>query len=100
MGNVAATSTAARPPAPLQVMPVKVTPTRDGLRVLQVGPAHDPAASRVTICVMSDTHGSHRNLELPRHGADVLIHAGDHANWKTSARDTRDFNAWLGEISD
>jgi hypothetical protein len=83
-----------------QASRIAVAPTRDGLRVVQVGPARDPDASCLTVCVMSDTHGRHRALALPRGGADVLIHAGDHANWKTSARDTRDFNAWLGEIRD
>ena len=97
MGNTA--SGASSYNAPLQTSRVASTGTRDGLRVITVGPAGDPRATRLSVCVMSDTHARHRSLLLPASGADVLVHAGDHANWKTSARNTRDFNAWLGEIA-
>ena len=71
----------------------------EGFRLVQVGPSGDPHAMRLRIFMVSDTHGAHRSLQLPE-SADVFVHAGDHSNWKTSERDTRDFNCWLGEIKD
>eukprot|EP00946_MAST-07B_sp_MAST-7B-sp1_P001856 g1856.t1 len=99
MGNTAGSSSSPVSP-PLQVSKKTPSLTEDGFRLVQIGPESDPAASKLRIFVISDTHGKHRSLDLPRDGADVLIHAGDHANWKTSARDTHDFNEWLGEITD
>jgi Trk K+ transport system NAD-binding subunit len=43
---------------------------------------------------MSDTHGHHREVEVP--DGDVLIHAGDFAFFNGSTFAIRDFNAWLG----
>jgi len=50
------------------------------------------------ICCISDTHGKHRQLDLSKYPADVLIHAGD---W-TAGRDlglseTKDFLEWLSK---
>ncbi|CAE8639441.1 unnamed protein product [Polarella glacialis] len=45
------------------------------------------------VCI-SDTHGHHRELELP--AGDVLIHAGDFT-LHGKEEQARDFNAWLGE---
>jgi len=72
------------------------------------GPADDGAASathgtpgngdrthRVTVACVSDTHGRHRDLEVPR--ADILIHAGDFTAYG-KLTDAIDFNAWLGEL--
>ena len=52
----------------------------------------------IRILVLSDTHGQHRQLPLPAEGADVLLHCGDWSNWKTSRKDTEDFNRWLGTL--
>lgn len=45
------------------------------------------------VCV-SDTHGLHRELELPE--GDVLVHAGDFTQFGKEEH-VADFNAWLGE---
>lgn len=46
------------------------------------------------LCLISDTHGKHYQLDLP--SADVLVHAGDFTmNGGESA--IRSFNEWLGE---
>jgi predicted phosphodiesterase len=48
------------------------------------------------IVIMSDTHGLHRELEVP-HG-DILIHAGDFTMFSKWLREIEDFNDWLGEL--
>jgi Icc-related predicted phosphoesterase len=48
------------------------------------------------ICIISDTHGLHRELEVP-HG-DILIHAGDFTMFSKSLGEIEDFNEWLGEL--
>mmetsp|Transcript_36500 Transcript_36500/g.66898 ORF Transcript_36500/g.66898 Transcript_36500/m.66898 type:complete len:286 (-) Transcript_36500:45-902(-) len=48
----------------------------------------------VTVVCISDTHGRHRELQLPM--GDVLIHAGDFTKF-SSREDAEDFNCWLGE---
>jgi hypothetical protein len=50
----------------------------------------------ISFLVLSDTHNQHRNLPLPKEGADVLLHCGDWSNWDSSKKITEDFNAWLG----
>jgi Icc-related predicted phosphoesterase len=47
------------------------------------------------VCI-SDTHGHHRELDLP-HG-DVLLHAGDMTQHGLRS-EMEDFNKWLGEIA-
>lgn len=44
---------------------------------------------------MSDTHGRHRDLELPT--GDILIHAGDITHFGKEHQ-LNDFNSWLGEL--
>ena len=51
------------------------------------------------VCV-SDTHGKHWDLQLPKDG-DILIHAGDFAPYhKLSNEETLlDFDKWLGTLT-
>ena len=44
---------------------------------------------------ISDTHGLHRQLNIP--DGDILIHAGDFTHYG-KRRDADDFNAWLGTL--
>lgn len=46
------------------------------------------------ICIISDTHGCHHSLMLPK--ADMLIHAGDFTSLGTP-KEILDFNKWLGK---
>jgi len=49
----------------------------------------------LTLVCISDTHGSHRDFEVPN--GDILLHAGDisgRGEWET----IEDFNQWLGEL--
>ncbi len=48
------------------------------------------------IVLVSDTHGLHRQLELP--GGDLLIHAGDFTFYSKPPSIVSDFNAWLGSL--
>jgi hypothetical protein len=45
---------------------------------------------------MSDTHGLHRNVDVPP--GDLLIHAGDFTFLSKNPSQIRDFNEWLGEL--
>jgi hypothetical protein len=47
------------------------------------------------VCI-ADTHGLHRQLELP--GGDMLIHAGDFTFNSEPLSIVPDFNAWLGSL--
>lgn len=47
------------------------------------------------IVLISDTHESHRKLEVPE--GDLLIHAGD-ITWNGHKRPLQDFNDWLGGL--
>lgn len=47
------------------------------------------------LVLISDTHGQHRELNLPK--GDVLVHAGD-ITFRGEHEITADFNAWLGEL--
>jgi Icc-related predicted phosphoesterase len=47
------------------------------------------------VCV-SDTHGFHRNLDVPE--GEVLIHAGDFSTPRATVEKLDDFNAWLAEL--
>ena len=49
----------------------------------------------VTVVVMSDTHGRHRQIEVPE--GDLLIHCGDITGHGTAAEVT-EFNEWLGSL--
>jgi Icc-related predicted phosphoesterase len=48
------------------------------------------------IVLISDTHGMHRQLEVP--SGDVLIHAGDFTFYSKPPFVVSDFNAWLGSL--
>ena len=52
------------------------------------------AALGIRCVLISDTHGSHRQLSIPP--GDVLIHAGDFTRMGLQD-DVEDFNVWLGE---
>jgi len=57
-----------------------------------------PSSERrhMRVVAISDTHGHHRELEMPP--GDILIHAGDFTGW--GERDiVEDFNQWLGELT-
>ena len=47
------------------------------------------------VCI-ADTHGPHRQLEVPP--ADLLIHAGDFTFYSTPPSIVSDFDAWLGSL--
>ena len=47
------------------------------------------------VCI-ADTHGLHRQLELP--GGDLLVHAGDFTLDSKPPSIVSDFNAWLGSL--
>lgn len=57
---------------------------------------------RVTVVVISDTHGMHRELSHPRTGdmpeGDILIHCGDMVQRSDKLADFEDFNRWLGSL--
>lgn len=46
------------------------------------------------VCI-SDTHGMHRNLNVP--DGDILIHAGDFTRYGNLS-EAEDFNEWMGEL--
>jgi Icc-related predicted phosphoesterase len=48
------------------------------------------------IVLISDTHGLHRQLEVP--SGDLLIHAGDFTFYSKPPSIVSDFNAWLGSL--
>ena len=48
------------------------------------------------IVLISDTHGLHRQLDVP--GGDMLIHAGDFTVNSKPPSVVSDFNAWLGSL--
>ena len=48
------------------------------------------------IVLISDTHGLHRQLDVP--GGDLLIHAGDFTLDSKPPSVVSDFNAWLGSL--
>ena len=48
------------------------------------------------LVLLSDTHGLHRNVQVP--DGDLLIHAGDFTNFSKSQSEIVDFNTWLGEL--
>lgn len=52
-------------------------------------------SQNLRIVCISDTHGRHRDLELPK--GDILIHAGDFTHFG-KIEDAVDFNKWLGDL--
>lgn len=48
------------------------------------------------LVLISDTHGKHRQFDIP--DGDVLIHAGDIMSDGWDSFEIRDFNNWLGEL--
>jgi Icc-related predicted phosphoesterase len=48
------------------------------------------------IVLISDTHGLHRQLDVP--GGDILIHAGDFTLDSKPPSIVSDFNGWLGTL--
>jgi len=53
--------------------------------------------NRLTLALLSDTHGLHARMEHPIPEADVLIHAGDFCG-KGRGDEVRDFAAWMGAM--
>lgn len=70
--------------------------------------ATSPHRAKVTIVCISDTHGHHRELTMPK--GDILIHAGDFTlfgrdnprnstgNVQENDNPLQDFNDWLGSL--
>lgn len=58
-------------------------------------PQEGSSGSRTVVVCISDTHGHHRQLDMPP--GDILIHAGDYSMYG-SKEDAVDFNLWLGEL--
>jgi len=89
---------------PSDIAPIlthKISTFRDGYDDEDEDDGDDTSAHThalgITIVAISDTHGHHRQLDMPK--GDVLIHAGDYTLYgKREHAD--DFNAWLGEIKD
>jgi len=54
-------------------------------------------SQRLTLVLMSDTHGMHDRMDHPVPDGDVLIHAGDFCGLG-QAGEVRDFAAWMGEF--
>ncbi|MCK5689653.1 metallophosphoesterase, partial [Myxococcota bacterium] len=50
---------------------------------------------RVTLALLSDTHGLHDTIQVP--DADILVHAGDMTN-RGSLDDLNRFASWLKEL--
>jgi Icc-related predicted phosphoesterase len=50
----------------------------------------------IRLVLMSDTHGHHRQVEVP--DGDLLVHAGDFTFFNGSTFAIRDFNDWLGQL--
>lgn len=50
----------------------------------------------VRLVIMSDTHGHHRDVDVPN--GDLLVHAGDFTYFNGSTFAIRDFNDWLGQL--
>ena len=70
--------------------------------VLPTTPAPSPppqegggGGPRTVVVCISDTHGHHRQLDMPP--GDILIHAGDYVLYG-SKEHAVDFNRWLGEL--
>jgi Icc-related predicted phosphoesterase len=63
--------------------------------VLPSSPSTKVVGSVRFVCI-SDTHGHHRELDLP--AGDVLLHAGDMTQHGLRS-EIEDFNAWLGEVA-
>lgn len=66
---------------------------------MSVRTRHSPARrspDSLTIVLVSDTHASHREVEVPN--GDLLIHAGDFTMDSRNAENLIDFNDWLGEL--
>lgn len=51
----------------------------------------------VTVCVISDTHGEHIRLNIPK--CDILIHCGDLTNMGAS-HEIRNYNNWVANLVD
>jgi predicted phosphodiesterase len=72
-----------------------LSPNEDSNGVLTFdGFTRPPLGIRV-VCV-SDTHGKHRNVDVPP--GDVLVHAGDWTHFG-KRNDADDLNTWLGELA-
>ena len=54
------------------------------------------SSAHVRLVLMSDTHGRHRDVEVP--DGDLLIHAGDFTYFNGSTFAIRDFNDWLSQL--
>lgn len=50
----------------------------------------------IRLVLMGDTHGYHRDVEVP--DGDLLVHAGDFTYFNGSTLAIRDFNEWLGQL--
>jgi len=51
---------------------------------------------KVRLVLMADSHGHHRDVDVP--DGDLLIHAGDFTLFNGSTFAIRDFNEWLGGL--
>mmetsp|Transcript_44748 Transcript_44748/g.71508 ORF Transcript_44748/g.71508 Transcript_44748/m.71508 type:complete len:263 (-) Transcript_44748:216-1004(-) len=56
----------------------------------------ESTSTGLTVVCISDTHGGHRQLEMP--DGDILIHAGDYT-LHGDKEHVLDFNEWLGELT-
>jgi len=62
----------------------------------QPGLKNRTKTTKFRLVVMSDTHGHHREVEVP--DGDLLVHAGDFTFFNGSTLAIRDFNHWLAEL--
>jgi len=50
----------------------------------------------IHICLLSDTHELHNELDVP--SAEILVHCGDFSMFSRNMLAIKDFNRWLGEL--
>ena len=62
---------------------------------LAESPGSPGGVGRLRLIAVSDTHGLHRGVAVPR--GDILVHCGDFSN-TGGAKGVRDFVAWLLEV--
>lgn len=72
----------------------KIKLIREGLFLTKFGKGN----SHVKICCLSDTHGLHEHLNMPKN-IDILLYGGDFTNWITSNKtNVNQFLNWLKGI--
>ncbi len=61
-----------------------------------IKPQNRAGMNMISLVLMSDTHGRHRDVQVP--AGDLLVHAGDFTFFNGNTFAIRDFNDWLGQL--